>query len=278
MDTAPIPRRKLEFGLDPAIVPKDWANNDAYTTTFLNALSLLFPEGERFFVESVKAHMKYITEPMKADVTGFIGQEAMHGKAHRELNELIVAHGYKQAPYVEKNLRTFLKSVRKNVLSPKSQLAVTCALEHFTAMMAEQLLTNRKMRDEISSSMIGLWCWHALEETEHKSVAYDVYEAAGGGYVRRVWIMALATTIFFIAQAIVHANLMRTRGVLWKPWTWKGFVKMWIYPAYFTQLVPVYFQYFKPGFHPTDRDTTALCAHWREQLFGEHGALVKQVA
>ena len=262
-----IVRRDIDFDL--VDVPRDWVANDPYRTTFVAALSLLFPEGEKFFVESVKQHKHYVDSPaLERDVAGFIGQEAMHGREHRALNDLFVAHGLTAAPRIDARLRWFLKRVRR-VLSPKSQLAVTCALEHFTAMLAEQLLGNERMRDEFDPAVRKLWLWHALEESEHKAVAYDVYVAAGGGYVRRASLMLLTTAIFFAAQALAHARLMQQRKILWKPWTWlRGAMHFWIYPGYFIRLVPAYLGYFRPGFHPNDRDTRALLAHWQDELFG----------
>jgi len=267
-----IPRRDVDFAF--ADVPRDWADNDAYETTFLNALSLLFPEGEQFFVRSVKHFADQIADPELArQVTGFIGQEAMHGREHRAFNELLVSHGYREARRVEANLKSFLAFIRR-ILTPHGRLAATCALEHFTAMLAEGLLRDARMRDPMHPSVRSLWLWHALEESEHKAVAFDVYRATGGGYLRRCAIMVAATIIFFIAHGIVHARLMATRRILWKPWRWaRGATRFFLYPAFFTRLAPVYLAYFKPSFHPNDRDTNALLAEWREELFGAGGAL-----
>jgi len=267
-----ISRRDVSFELDPTKVPRDWANNDPYESTFMNALSTLFPEGEKFFVESVKQHKHYVTDPdLERDVAAFIGQEAMHGREHRAFNDLLVAHGYREAPRIEANLKVFLKRVRR-VLSPKSQLAVTCALEHFTAMLAEGLLRDAKVRAEMHEDVAPLWLWHALEESEHKSVAFDVYRAAGGGYARRAWMMLVTTFFFFLVQGIVHARLMATRKILWKPWRWlRGMTRMWIYPGFMIKLVPAYLSYFRPSFHPSDRDTKNLIASWQVTLFGSAG-------
>jgi uncharacterized protein len=263
-----ITRRDVDFQFDPHAVPKDWVAADTYSTTFMGALSLLFPEGEQFFVHSVKQHKDRVTTPeLERQVAGFIGQEAMHGKEHRAFNELLAAHGHAEAPRVEARLKGFLRLVRK-VLSPKSQLAVTCALEHFTAMLAEQLLREERLRNDIDPSVRPLWMWHALEEVEHKAVAFDVYRAAGGGYVRRVGLMMLTSMVFFVVHPIVHARLMARRGILHKPWRWaRGMTRLWIWPAYFLRLVPAYFAYYRPGFHPDKRDTRALVDDWREQLF-----------
>jgi len=259
-----IPRRNVELALDPTTVPRDWLDGDAYQTTFMNALSLLFPEGEQFFVKSVKAMQDRITDPeLRREVVGFIGQEATHGREHRAFNELLVGHGFAEAPRIDLGLKRFLQRVRK-VLSPQSQLATTAALEHFTAMLAEQLLRDARMRNAIHETVRPLWMWHALEESEHKAVAFDVYRAIGGGYARRATMMVLTTA---------------TRGVLWKPWRWlRGATRMYIYPGFLVRHLPAYLAYFRPGFHPNDRDTTALLATWRDELFGPNGVLREKLA
>jgi predicted metal-dependent hydrolase len=271
-----IQRRDVDFGLEATAIPRDWCHDNAFETTFLNALSLLFPEGEKFFVDSVKKHRDF-APGLEQEIAGFIGQEAMHGKEHRAFNDLLVSHGFSSAPEIDRRLHRFLKLVRKT-LSPKSQLAATCALEHFTAMLAESLLQDSRMRGDIHPTIRSLWLWHALEEAEHKAVAFDVYEAAGGGYVRRVAIMLLTTAVFFAAQALAHARLMADRKILWKPWTWvRGATRFWLWPGYFTRLVPAYLSYFRPSFHPNDRDTEAVLDDWREKLFGTDGSLRPQV-
>jgi uncharacterized protein len=269
-----IPRRQLDFGFDPAAVPRDWLHDDPYSTTLLDALSLLFPEGERFFVDSVKQARDQVHDPaLRAQIAGFIGQEAMHGKEHRAFNEMLVGHGFAEAPRIERRLRGFLGLVRK-VLSPRSQLAVTCALEHFTAILAEALLRQQRMRDEFHPAVQPLWVWHALEENEHKAVAFDVYRATGGGTVRRLLMMVLTSVVFVLVTGLVHARLMWTRGILLRPWRWlSGIGRMWIWPAHFTRLVPAYLAYFRPSFHPDDRDTTMLLDGWRDRLFGDAGEL-----
>ena len=277
--TSDIPRRDVDFALDPAAVPRDWVDGCPYGTTMLVALSLLFPEGERFFVDSVKQLRDRVDDPALRDaITGFIGQEAMHGREHRALNELAAAHGYVEGAAVERRLR-WLLDVGRRWLPKRSQLAVTCALEHFTAILAENLLGDPAQQADLDPSVRALWQWHALEESEHKAVAFDVYRAVGGGYARRASTMLFTTAIFFAVLGAVHARLMVTRRVLWKPWTWtRGVRKMWLYPAYFTRLVPAWLSYFRPSFHPDDRDTAALLATWRDALFGVDGALVDRAA
>lgn len=272
-----IPRRDVDFGLDPAAVPRDWVEGCPYATTMLGALSLLFPEGERFFVDSVKQLRQHVDDPaLRAQIIGFIGQEAMHGREHRALNDLLVAHGHAEGPGVERALRRLLDLGRR-VLPKRTQLAVTCALEHFTATLAETLL--RDPGDRFDPSVRALWKWHALEESEHKAVAFDVYRAVGGGYWRRTTTMLWTTAIFFAVLGAVQARMLARRGVLHKPWRWgRGVRALWLSPGYFTQLVPPWLSYFRPGFHPDDRDTRALVAAWRTALFDADGALIARAA
>ena len=123
-------------------------------------------------------------------------------------------------------------------------------------------------------SVRPLWVWHALEESEHKAVAFDVYRTVGGGYLLRVAIMLLTTAIFFAEVAHVHARFLAARRLLWRPWRWlRGISYMWLRPGHLRRLIPGYLDYFRPGFHPDDRDTTRLLDDWREQLFGAGGVL-----
>jgi predicted metal-dependent hydrolase len=267
-------RRDLSFGFDAARVRRDWCNGDPYITTFMNALSMLFPEGEKFFVNAVKQNQDAVTDPeLRREIGGFIGQEAMHGREHRVFNDMLVAHGYDSAPEIERRLRKMLIGVKRG-LDKKSQLAVTVALEHFTALLGEAVLKNEHMHGEVDESMHPLWLWHAFEETEHKSVAFDVYLAAGGGYLRRVLMMLLTTIGFLTVHTIVHMRFLKARGILFRPWRWiHGIRVIWIYPGFLTRVIPGYLQYFIPGFHPTDRDTSGLLESWRGRLFGTQGRL-----
>jgi hypothetical protein len=272
--SAPLLKRRIDFDFDPQTVPRDWYRGDAHLTTFWNALSLLFPEGERFFVESVRRFRDRIEDPsQRAAIDGFIGQEAMHGRAHRAFNDMVRQRDLAVSAEAEAGLRRLLGFARRT-LTPKGQLAVTCALEHFTAILAEQLLQRDDHRDAGHPSVQPLWTWHALEESEHKAVAFDVYRAVGGGYTRRVVLMLVTTAIFFAEVASVHVRFLRAEGELWNARGWLGSLGyFWGRPGLFRKLVPAYLDYFRPGFHPDDRDTASLLDSWRERLFGPEGEL-----
>lgn len=167
-------RRDIRFALPPERA-KDWHVQGVPVTHFMNALSLLFPAGERFFMDSVRNYRDRIEDPeLKKQVLGFIGQEAMHTREHIEYNDLLQSSGL-PAHKLDKRLWTILGWFKK-ALPHSMQLAITIALEHYTAILANQLLSGHEHR--IDGSVEGyqqMWMWHAMEETEHKAVSYDVW-------------------------------------------------------------------------------------------------------
>jgi predicted metal-dependent hydrolase len=177
----------------------------------------------------------------------------------------------------ERGLKWLLIRARRTLSGP-ARLAVTCALEHYTAILAEQLLAQADHRDAGHESVRPLWIWHALEESEHKAVAFDVYRAIGGTYAMRVGMMLLTSLFFFGETANVHVRFLRAQGQLGNLRGWAGaFGYLWVKPGLLRQLVPAYLDYFRPGFHPEDRDTRALLEKWRERLFGGQGVLKAQL-
>lgn len=272
-DQPSVPRRELDFEFDPAAVPRDFCRSDPFLSTFTGSLSALFPEGERFFIDSVKRLHRAGDPALDARVAGFIGQEAMHGKGHRAFNDMLAGHGHAAVRRADRRVRALLGSARRD-LSPRTQLAITCALEHFTAILAEGLLGRPGLRDDMHPSVRPLWLWHALEESEHKAVAFDVYRASGGGALRRIAVMVPISILFALVVAATQAGFLAERGLLWRPWRWlRGAAYLWLWPAPLTRLLPAYLAYYRPGFHPDDRDTRALLEEWRERLFGPAGEL-----
>ena len=173
-------------------------------THFFNALSLLFPAGERFFMDSVRNYRDQIDDPvLKKQVLGFIGQEAMHTREHIEYNDLLQEAGL-PAHKLDKRLWAILNFGRK-ILPHSYQLAVTVCLEHYTAMLAGLLLEDASRIGGSVEGYTQMWTWHALEETEHKSVSYDVWNAVLkpglGRYLLRTGTM-LATTLTVLADRV----------------------------------------------------------------------------
>jgi len=270
-----VPTRRMAFEESFAGIDKHFAEDHDLILSHIGAcLSAMFPDGEDFFVRSVRNYRDQIEDPeLKRQVAGFIGQEAMHGREHRAFNDRLAEMGY-QTKQIERFTKWGL-TTRERFLPPISNLALTAALEHFTATLAELLLT-----DEDARAMFGepaardLFVWHALEESEHKDVAFDVYRAAGGTERMRRWTMNGIFVGFFGGLTLsVVDSLLRDKSTFKKGRlreSWKRFKKS---PLYDRELLRTLRAYNRPGFHPSDHDNTELVAEWRERLFGEHGSL-----
>lgn len=272
-----IPPRRMDFEFSEE-TPRYWYADSPFLTSFWTTLSSLFPEGETFFVDSVKNYRHRITdETLKAQITGFIGQEAMHSKEHAAFNNLAEKHGF-PAEKLDKELGVLLRFARK-VLPKKVQLATTVALEHYTAILAEQLLRDKSHQENIKDpEALKLWMWHALEENEHKVVAYDVYNAIGGGYFTRVLTMIIVTFFFFAVVGTGHARLLWADRKLFDiKGNLKGLWYLWSPKGLFPQLFFKYIDFFRPGFHPNDHDTVQLLDDWRHRMLDEGGMLANQI-
>lgn len=252
-----IQPRKMDFHFDPDI-PQYWFANDQFKTILLTALSCTFPEGERFFVRSVRHYQKMLKDPMlKEQVKGFIGQEAHHGNEHDEFNAFMEAKGIptgKVDAFVKKGL-----AVQERWLSPQRKLAKTCALEHFTAMLAETILEHPDFLEGMDERMLPLWLWHAVEESEHKSVAYDVFQEQVDSYWVRTSEMAL-TTVEFISFTALHYYQLRREMTDKTDWrsVAKGFNWLLGNPGWLRQLGGAYLSYYKRDFHPSQKDSRHL--------------------
>ena len=260
-----IQPRKMDFEFDPSM-ERYWFAGDQFKTLLLTALSCTFPEGERFFVRSVRHYQKSLTDPLlKEQVKGFIGQEAHHGNEHEAFNAFMQERGVptkKVSDFVLNGLK-----MQGKWLSPERQLAKTCALEHFTAMLAELILENPEFLEGMDQRMLPLWLWHAVEESEHKAVAFDVYQDQVGSYWTRTSEMAI-TTVEFIGFTIFHYAQLRAemddkrdlRSIM------NGFNWLLGKPGWLRRLGPSYLAYFKRDFHPSKKDSSQLRQQGLEKL------------
>ncbi len=254
-------RRDLRFRLKPGSV-HNWHVQGRFVTQFINAMSLSFPEGERYFIHTVRHYRDQITDPkLQEAVTAFIGQEAMHGREHEDYNRLLAESGL-PAKALEKHAQQFFTLLKK-WLPPAAQLSTTIAQEHFTAIVGELVLTDPRLIAGADEPLAALWRWHALEETEHKAVAFDVYEKALGrglkAYVLRSGGMVLTTAGFLTLVLYYQARLLSADQ---SPKRWQGvgdFAKfLFTTPALLPRLARPWLEYFRPGFHPWDHDNRHL--------------------
>jgi uncharacterized protein len=273
--TKKVPTRRMDFEESMRDVPRHFARDgDLISGHVIAALSSVFPDGEDYFVRSVRHFRDQVSDPaLKRQVAGFIGQEAVHGREHRVFNDRLAELGYPTKHY-EKFTRFGLR-IRGRVAPAKANLAATAALEHFTATLAEVVLTSEEIRDLMGAEPVrDLFVWHALEESEHKAVAFDVYRAVGGGERLRVWTMNFFRYGFVLGMGLAVVLSLLGDGATYR----KGNLRQsWrrlktspiVDPKLWAQLR----DYNRPDFHPDDSDTTALVETWRAELFGANGTL-----
>ena len=256
--------RNLAFATGPE-VPKHWHGGGRAVTAFFDNLSVFFPVGERFFMDSVRAHRKHVEDPkLLDDIRAFCGQEGMHGREHRRYNRMLATQGY-PVEEMEASVDRLLRAVRR--VAPKRwQLAATCALEHFTALMGHFVLSDPAVLEGAHPEMAALWRWHSAEETEHKAVAFDVYLAANGHDLERGTVMALATLIFWAKVAEQQLRMMATDDMLLDAKEWRSLFRfLFVKPGVLTRLAPHYLAYYRPGFHPWDLDDRPLLERWKAE-------------
>jgi predicted metal-dependent hydrolase len=270
-----IPTRRISFEESLRTVPEHFAaDGDLIQSHVAASLSAVFPDGEDFFVRSVRHYRNQITDPeLKKQVAGFIGQEAMHGREHRAFNDRLAELGY-PVKRIERLTAKGL-ALRTRFAPPAANLAATAALEHFTATLAELVLSDEEVQRLFGHDEVrNLFLWHALEETEHKAVAFDVYKAVGGTERMRVWTMNFFRYAFVIGMAVqVVATLLGDRATYRRGnlrRSWKAFRRS---PLVSKDLWLQLKDYNRPDFHPDDRSTDDLMERWRAQLFGTEGTL-----
>ncbi len=262
-DRPEIIRRRVK--LDYANAPAEaWSNWGPQFENMLGAISFLLPVGERFFIKSLRHYLPNINDPkLREQAEQFIFQEVMHTREHERSNaELTKVHRY--GPWIERMADITLKF--HSYTSFKSmQLATTCAMEHFTAIIANDLLRHQvAFRESSDPALATLWLWHAVEETEHKAVCFDVYETVCGkglfAYLNRVMAMGMVTLMLVAAMVIGFQVVGRKqRGKDGKA------------PATRPKLSALarsvsgrmYFDYYRRSFHPWDHDNMALVDEWK---------------
>ena len=279
---ASFPVRRMNFDFDA--VPEYWMNGSAGLTHFMTALSALFPAGEKFFIDSVRAVRNHPAIKENADlqkeISAFIGQEAMHTHEHIGFNASAQKFGHDVAKldgYTDKVLQTVSKVMTVlgkpvGINKEMVDLTATTALEHFTATIASQLLTNKHIQELMTDeTMKTMWLWHAIEENEHKAVAYDVFQGVFGkglkAYAIRTSSLVIAMTTLFFVQSYFLYRLLKEDQQLNRESL--SIVYEYAYSpskGIITGMGKEMLMYFKPKFHPNDLDTNSLLEKWKAKL------------
>ncbi|ASQ88985.1 metal-dependent hydrolase [Mycobacterium intracellulare subsp. chimaera] len=270
--------RRIRFPFAGGVTSgKYFVNDDMVFSHFVANISASFPPGEELFIRSVRRYANDITDPkLKKRVAGFIGQESVHGQQHRALNRKLVDIGYRIGWWDSKKLNDWIIRIEER-LPARIPLAVTAGAEHFTATAAQRILSEKEI--QAIPGELEVWSvlnWHAVEELEHKSVAFDVFRMAAGGTerTRRRVMAVMIPTLLLILVVTVACSLARDPVARRQPVRVIREAHRLCRGPLFRGLVRDLRVYQRPGFHPDDIDTNALLEKWKDELFGTEGVLV----
>jgi len=238
-----------------------WLGGDPYASNFHNALSITFPRGEAFFVDSVKSFRDGAPPKLAGEIRAFIMQEVMHSREHVSFNRRVADAGYK-VDHLEQVVADSLALTkgRPEILN----LAVTLALEHYTAMMAHEMLRDPRYFEGADAETLEMWRWHAIEEIEHKGVAFDTWMHATKDWSRaKRWrvksiMMLIVTKNFWAKRWDATLDLLAQDGITGAKAKLGLARYLFGSPGIVRKLVPAWAAFFMPGFHPWNHDDRAL--------------------
>jgi predicted metal-dependent hydrolase len=238
---------------------RDWHGGRAFQTAFFNALSLSFPSGEKFFVDSVKHFLPRVDDDeLKRVAAVFVQQEYIHRREHQRYNEALAeARGLN----LDKLEALFIREIARANKEPAIvRLALTVVLEHITAIFAAGSMRNSRWMDGADPAMADLWQWHALEETEHKSVAYDVFLTVGGDrkLLRRVMHIVRWRFPYHVFLTICRMRKMEGKSVF-SPSFWReGYRFLFGKQGVIREVAGDFRLFYRDDFHPWDIDNREL--------------------
>ena len=248
--------RKLLVDLNTPF-ERRWNGRDAFRSAFFSALSMSFPVGEQYFMDSVRAGLKTLPEEKRAqfavEVQGFVGQEATHRRVHALFNGQLDALGY--ANTIEK--RALARIKKQAGMDPRIHVAATAATEHFTALFADWMLRHPEALEGAEERLQTLWLWHSAEESEHRSTAFDIYQAMGGGYAWRLRVFRFVSFIFMFDLLRQTVRNLWHDGALFSVSTWRSAAKLlFSKDGMIRGNVDMWRDYLREDFHPEQHDAS----------------------
>jgi len=246
-----------------------WNGGDPIATAFYNGMSVTFPLGEAFFIESVRNFRDIVPAHQQAQIDAFIKQEAAHSREHTHFNKQVHEAGFEVASIETELARRLAKAKEYPAVA---NLATTVALEHFTAIIAHALLKSERHFKGAAADAARLWKWHAIEEIEHKAVAFDTFLAATANMPSfKRWkfrsLVMLQSTKNFLRGRVRNMSHFFDQDGINKPATWlRAAGYLLIYPGLLRQIIPAWLAFFRPGFHPWQQDDRALLARHEAEL------------
>ncbi|MFT3925803.1 MAG: metal-dependent hydrolase [Myxococcales bacterium] len=255
--------RKMEFEFESRGFERRWHSDSTFISGFWNALSSAFPAGERFFIDAANSVRDRIDDPvLREELSEFLRQESHHIVQHKKFNRMVAEQGFDMKTY-EARYAIPLQAAAAQ-LKPMQKMAVTVALEHFTAVFAHQVLTNPAVIGGADPCVLALWSWHFMEELEHKATCFEAYERLGGSYVTRVKAAGPAWQLYLLLAVRSALSMLREDGRSLDPREYaRGLWYLFGPSGFVTSMIPGLLDYFRPDFHPWQFDDSNLIANWQ---------------
>ena len=260
--SARVPQVDWDKGFD-----RHWNGGNPVVTHTFNALSFLFPQAERFFIEVAREVVHGLDTTGNAEleeaVKGFIAQESTHSHQHSQYNAILETQGFENVVH---RFICRLQERSHRDFSSLTKLAIVCGYEHYTAILGNYILSSPQVLKPASPDMALVWGWHCAEETEHKAVCFDLYQAAGGGWLRRVLVFFLVTLNFSRMFGCLYFSLLHRDGCL-RP-SKLGETAQQSLRFFFGRSGVIWdlllhgFRYLSPWFHPWDQDNRSKLQTW----------------
>ena len=261
-------RKNLDFQLEQKM-PRFWFGGDPFKTRVFDALSLTFPDGERYFINSVRLYRDQITDPeLQAKVKDFIMQEAQHGIAHDRMNQVMKDQGLpvdEMVGQMKIRLNEWLEH-----RSPQLNIAITAASEHLTALMAECFYAKKSTLAVVDPYVRAMYAWHAIEEMEHRDVTFDVMQnVAKVDYLLRARALVITSALMY-GYTMYRTNIMLKADGFSKIERAKQFAKgtQWLFGkgGLLKSMKKPYLDWFKRDFHPNQHPVLAQYPVWVEMM------------
>jgi len=268
-----MPIRHMDFQFDAEQLDDTFFRNTELASAYFEALSIFLTFGEDLVIDTARYHRQFVKDPeLKRLVTALIGQEAIHSKMHNEFNDVLAQHRYPVGLYRFLADKVFEHGFKK--LSNRMQLSLMAGIEHFTAVLAEYMMKNEDIfYESLDEKQRALWMWHMLEESEHKDIAFDVFQELSGDYALRMRGFALAafTILVLVPLGGSLIPLIRKPTNLISPRYWKDVRRSLALIAgpkkgVWGSTLGHSIDYTRRDFHPQDHDTSAYLEYYKAKL------------
>ena len=254
--------RRMKFDFEDGF-DRYWHGGSPFRSLFWSQLSSAFAPGEKFFIDSARALKSHTDDQeLLEEIAEFCRQEGHHTAQHLKFDRLNAQMGI-DIDGCRRRYEKVLKWARTR-LDPLEMLGATAALEHFTAGLADMMFTRNDAVEGADPRVAALWMWHAAEEAEHRATCYDLYRQLGGYYLQRVTIMMGAWSLITLVALINTFSLLRKDKKLWTLDTLRGIPYLFGRRGFLTSLVPAFFAYFNPRFHPWKGADPEIIARWQK--------------